>query len=335
LTRVFFTHRHSMAEIRRACAEGSHPYHHLWGADALERAGFDVRYGRFARGRRALAHLSWRLGGRLGDIEEEAALARLARGDAIVYAGEATIVSGLARLRRRGCGAPLVAVVHSRPGPWTSGLDVAVCLSDAMRARLIERYGRDPARTPLVAWGPDLKFSLYAPTGDDLIISAGQTARDQATLLRALDGSDLKARVYAGNAPVPDVDGVEVVRGPLRHYGEVLEDLRRASVVAIPLQPDERLLGLTELNDALALGKPVVMTRTEAIDLDPERIGCGFSVEPGDARGWRTALERLQSEPDLRARMGARGRAFAEREHNADVFRAQLVEAVRSVAAPE
>jgi glycosyltransferase involved in cell wall biosynthesis len=184
-------------------------------------------------------------------------------------------------------------------------------------------------------WGPDLAYPLYTPTGDELIVSAGQTARDQATLLRALNGSALGARVYAGDADVPDVEGTEVVRGQPRHYAEVLEDLRRASVVAIPLRPDDRLLGLTELNDALALGKPVVMTRTQAVDLDPECIGCGFSVAPGDAAGWRAALERLASDESLRAQLGARGREFAEREHNADVFRAQLVEAVRSVAAPE
>jgi glycosyltransferase involved in cell wall biosynthesis len=215
-------------------------------------------------------------------------------------------------------------------------LDVAVCLSSRLRAELIEVHGRDPATTPLATWGPDLEFERYVPTGDELIVSAGQTERDPATLLAALDGSGLRARVYAGaGAELPEPPGVELVRtdaGAPLHYGTVLEDLRRASVVAIPLRAGDRLAGLSEVADALALAKPIVMTRSPAIDFDPETIGCGISVEPGDVEGWRAALARLGADPELRAEMGRRGREHASAGHDAAAFGARIVEAVRSVA---
>jgi glycosyltransferase involved in cell wall biosynthesis len=342
MTRVLFTHRYSMAEIRGACASGAYPRQHLWGADALERAGLAVEYGFFGAQRRAAAALSWRLGGRLGDLDEEAALWRRARADdgggggAVVYAGEATQVRGLAGLRRAGWRVPVVGVVHSRPAAWMTRLDVAVCLSSRVRAHLVDVHGRDPATTPLAPWGPDLGFAGYTATGDELIVSAGQTERDQPTLLAALHGTGLRARVYAGaDAALAEPAGVELVRvrrGDPLHHGTVLQDLRRASVVAIPLRETDRLAGLSEVADALALAKPIVMTRSPAVDFDPERAGCGIAVAPGDVAGWRAALERLAGDPELRARLGRAGREFAEREHNAALFGERVVAAVRSVA---
>jgi hypothetical protein len=320
MTRVLFTHRYSMRLMRQATAEGGYPAHHLWGADALEGAGFAVEYGPFGGGRRALTHLSWRLGDRLGDVEQEAAMLRRARrGDAVAYSGEATLVRGLARLRRAGSGPPVVGIVHSAVAPWMADLDVAVCLSSRVRAELVGVHGRDPDTTPLACWGPDLTYPRYTPTGSELIVSAGQTERDVPTLLRALEGTGLPARVYGR-----DDAG--------RHYNEVLEDVRRASVVAIPLARTDRLLGLSEIADALALAKPIVITRTDAIDFHPEAIGCGIAVAPGDVAGWRAALTRLAADPDEAAAMGRRGRAWAERHCNADLFRAAIVDAVGAAA---
>jgi glycosyltransferase involved in cell wall biosynthesis len=330
MTRVLFTHRYSMAQVRDFCRAGEYPRQHLWGADALERGGFDVRYGAFGRRRASLQHLSWRLGDRLGDVEQELALAARAGRDAVIYAGEATLVRGLAALRRIGWPVPLVAVVHSAT-PGVAGLDVAICLSSRIRRDLVERFGRDPALTPVLGWGPDLDFLRYRPTGDGPVVSAGRTDRDVETLLRALADVGVPARVYVGDRRPPAAPpGVEVIAGPQRHLPEALEDVRRASIVAIPLRRTDRLLGLSEINDALALGKPIVMTRTDAIDFDPERVGCGITVAPGDVGGWREALARLSADSRLRAETGLRGRRYAERGYNARAFGDGIVTAVRT-----
>jgi glycosyltransferase involved in cell wall biosynthesis len=332
VARVLFTHRYSMRQVERAIAEGSYPAHHLWGADGLRAAGHAVELGRFGGGRRALSALSWRLR-RVGDLEQEAVMGWRGRDGAVVFAGEAEIVRGLAALRR----GSLVAVVHSRTASWMRRLDVVLCLSSRVRDRLVA-LGRDPATTRVAAWGPDLTYERYTPTGDDLVVCAGQTERDPATLLAALRGTGIAAKVYVAAERAPAADApVEVVAtrvpgAPPIHFGGALEDLRRASVVAIPLASTERVLALSEIDDALALGKPVVMTRTSAIDFDPEAVGCGIAVEPGDVAGWRAALERLAGDPALRARLGRRGREWAERHHNADTFRAAVVDAVELAA---
>jgi glycosyltransferase involved in cell wall biosynthesis len=336
--RVLVTHQYSMTQVRDSVAAGLHPAQHLWGTDALADAGFDVVYGPFGRDRRVLRSLTWRSGGRLGDLEQQAVIWRRCTAGSVVLAGEARMVRGLAALRRLGLGAPVVGIVHNAE-PWMRALDVAVCISPPVRDALVGEHGRTPATTPLAPWGPDLGYERYRPAGEELVVCAGQTERDPVTLLRALEGTGLAAKVYAdGRLDLPAVAGVEIVRtwrhgGGAVPYPEVLEDLRRASVVAIPLERTERLIGLTEVGDALALGKPIVMTRSPAMAVDPAAVGCGFTVEPGDVEGWRAALLRLGHDPALRAEMGARGRAFAEREHNADAFRAAIRDAVTTAAA--
>ncbi len=61
--------------------------------------------------------------------------------------------------------------------------------------------------------------------------------------------------------------------------------------------------------EALAAGRPVVATAVGGVP-DVVREGVdGFLVEPGDLDGLAERLERLAADPELRARMGAAGRA--------------------------
>jgi hypothetical protein len=89
-----------------------------------------------------------------------------------------------------------------------------------------------------------------------------------------------------------------------------------AAVVVVPVIDPGRLTGLTEINDALALGKPLIVTRSPYLPFDVEEVGCGIAVEPGDETGWRAALERLLGDAGLRGELGARGRAHDETGFN-------------------
>lgn len=304
-----------MSEVRRLVERGEYPRHHLWGADALERAGHEVVWGPFG-GDPRLARLTRLTRGKLGYLDQELALARTAGRDALVYSGDQSLTRGLAYLGRR----RLMSIFHSigRPSPagaWVRRVELALCLSERTRAMLIQEYGREPERTVAAPWGPDLGFAGYEPGPFELVVSAGKTGRDHATLRAALAKTDLPSRIHA-LAPGE----------PPRDLGQILDDMRRAAVVAIPLAEPDRLLGLSELNDAVALGKPVVMTRSPHFDFDIEAAGFGIWVDPGDVEGWARALTRVASDPAQAAAMGARARAFAEREWNYEIFSSAVVQ---------
>jgi hypothetical protein len=317
--KVLFSHTYSMTEVRRLVEVGEYPRHHLWGADALERAGHDVHWGPFG-GDERLARMTRLTRGKLGYLDQEHGMLALGDSpDTLIYSGDQNLTRGLAYRRRwRGLEARLASVFHSvgrktMASGWVRGVDVALCLSERTRDVLIRDYGRKPESTIAVRWGPDLSFYEPAPGGEG-VLSAGKTGRDLATLRTAVDRLGAPAKIHAlepGEAP--------------RDLNLILDDMRAAAVVAIPLADPDKLLGLSELNDALALGKPVVATRSPHFDFDVEACGFGCWAEPHDPDSFAGALQRALANAD---EMGKRARAFAEQYWNYEMFCADVLSSV-------
>lgn len=330
---VVAANNYSLVRAAEDWRTGTGPETHLWGTGAMVAAGYDVTYldlRASAVGRKLSALARDRLGD--ADVERRAVQA-LRSGADLLYAADPRTFAGLALARRaRALRVPVMAAVH--PTAWTGwgkrsalrGYDEVITLSTRVRDELIATTGRSLQRTTTLGWGPDLRFPGYVATGSEVIVCTGKTQRDTGTLLTGLAQARLGARVHVRHDPPQDAPPlVDLVVGA--GYAEVLADLRRASVVTIPLLPGAGGAGITELNDALALSKPVLMTRNPYIDVDIEAIGCGRWIEPGDASGWARALAELSADPQARSQMGALGRAFAERHHNAELFNAGVLRA--------
>jgi glycosyltransferase involved in cell wall biosynthesis len=335
--RVAFLNNYSTVQARARWQAGTYPSQHLWGADRLEAAGVDVRYIDLGQSPR-LARLGRRLGGRLGDLSMQRDARAVRDRTTVVYAADAASARGLAMMRAAALSATPVAVVVHHPFPKgggaklvMSGSALVVCLSSRVRDQLVADFGRDADRTPVLPWGPDLDYSGYRSTGDDFVVSCGKTNRDTDTLLAALNGTDIPAKVYVTEEPaVPALAPVQLWRSQQQlEFEEALAELRRSAVVAIPVKDNTWLSGLSELADALALGKPIVMTWNPFVEVDIEAVGCGVWVDPGDVDGWRRALTRLMHDPALRSEMGRRGREYAERACNMRLFGDRLAVELR------
>jgi hypothetical protein len=335
--RVVYSHNYSATGIRAQVAAGRYPVQHMYGAQAFEADGH-VLLTTDHRGDKPLTQVSERLLRlRAGDLRDELAALRLRPRVDLVFAGEPLHVAGLAQLPRRRRPA-LVAVFH-QPAPTTvwwrrvvRGFDGIACLSSTVRDQLIRDHGRDPRTTVALPWGPDRSTEVYPPSPPgELVVAAGKTGRDFGTLLQALRRTSIPARIWTARDRVSDVPpGVEVREpqavpadpGAARQFAwlEARDALADAAVVAIPLSTADRLVGLSELADALALGRPVVMTRNPFIDVDVEAIGCGRFVDVGDVDGWAKALDELMSDASLRAEMGRAARRHVDETWNADAF---------------
>jgi glycosyltransferase involved in cell wall biosynthesis len=113
-----------------------------------------------------------------------------------------------------------------------------------------------------------------------------------------------------------------------------LDVLRRARVVVLPVRDNAYSGGTTVLLQALALGKPVVVSRTRAI-ADGYGLADGETcrlVEPGDAGALATAVQELLADEGAAAALGERGRAHAERRLGWDRYVGRLREILRETA---
>jgi glycosyltransferase involved in cell wall biosynthesis len=96
-----------------------------------------------------------------------------------------------------------------------------------------------------------------------------------------------------------------------------------ASIMALPLKPDVAA-GVTVLPMAMALGTPVVATRTiwtEQYAVDGEHA---LLVAPRDAHAFRAAVVRLHEDGDLRARLATNARRRVVELYDLDRFTAEM-----------
>ena len=92
--------------------------------------------------------------------------------------------------------------------------------------------------------------------------------------------------------------------------------LNAADVVLVTLRKQPLFEGAlpSKTSEAMACGRPVVMTIAgEAAEM-LERAGAGLAVEPESPQALADAVLKVKQEPELAARMGRRGREFAVRE---------------------
>lgn len=245
-------------------------------------------------------------------------LARLVREagryEAIVLDGSVGARAGYADLwaaaliGRRGRQGPIVVVADATWKRGVSPLDraalrVGIRLVDAPNVRFCVLSNDEVALFPRT-WGvaaDDVYFTpwphtLTAPEldapRDGGVFAGGDSLRDYGPLVEAAGDVDAEIVIatrdpaYSGRTDLPS----NVRAGPLPP-AEFVEQLRRATVVVVPMRPtQERGAGQTTYCNALAMGKLVVATDTLAVRDYIEDGVTGRLVPPGDAIAMRDVL---------------------------------------------
>jgi colanic acid biosynthesis glycosyl transferase WcaI len=141
---------------------------------------------------------------------------------------------------------------------------------------------------------------------------------DAAALLESRDGAHFD---FVGDGPTKEA---LVARAAAMRLGAVrfLDPVPHRQVPALLAEADVAIVPLalpieeavpSKLYEAMAAGTAVLLVADgEAVRL-LEEAGAGVAVPPGDAEKIAQAMERLIADPEERARMGSRGRAFVER----------------------
>jgi len=238
----------------------------------------------------------------------------------------------------------------------------------------IQELGIPAERLALIPYQVDVNFwrpeAVEAVPEERLICSAGLEFRDYPTLVRAVEGLDVevvigaashwsKRRNTAADASLPDNVHISAF-----DYEALRNVYARSAIVVVPLDDIDFQAGVTTILEAMAMGKPVVVTHSRGqtdvvedrrsatrgehprqrppslIRSLAESVGMtaeptGFYVPPEDPSALRRAIVYLMEHPEERQRLGAAGRKTVERLLTVDQFGVRMRELVHGVAGVE
>jgi glycosyltransferase involved in cell wall biosynthesis len=367
-TTVFFSFRDS-PERRRALASspGSADRYLLFGLDELAARGVSVRHDLERKGApprwaaSAGGVLKWVLetaGGYGGDFATVLGSLRGANSADVVFSTVDTVGIPLILLRRAGrLRPPLVYVAVGLPERLAKLRSermrrlYASALGSCASVAAYSQHEADELRNWLAGYGfsPRVAFIPFgvdpaafrpeaAPATVDVVSVGADPHRDFELLLRVASRMPGVSFLIVttrdrrrGLAALPE----NVVVETDIPFDEMRRRLAEARVVALPVRENSYSGATTVLLQAMALGKPVVVSRTNAIAtgyglVDGEN--CRL-VAPGDDAGFERALaDVLRHEFHARA-LGASGRATVERELTWERYVDRIEELLRDAAA--
>lgn len=259
--------------------------------------------------------------------------------DVIFCNSEAVSLAIAARLRRLRKATRLASLVHNLIRPRTIaaqslfGLierhDALFSVSRRHAEALRTLLGRNGGKSVFVEEQiDDAFFTPGSPArgeGPPVVVSVGMEQRDYATLAEAVHGlaaatrisafsrdARATARSFPADMP-PNVD--------MRHYDwrGLVQLYRDATIVVVPLLPNRYAAGMTSILEAMAVGKPVIVTQTEGLAGAFAKADAFHTVPAGDAAALRAAIERLLADADERDALARRGAALFAARHREDL----------------
>ena len=366
MTSVFYLfrdapHRRAALELERR----SPARYSLYGMDELADRGYAVRHNLERAAPAAWARLTGAglkrgleaAGGYGGDFATVlSSLRALNRADAVLSTVDTVGIPLMLLARARVVRPPFVYVAIGLPerlvqlrsarvqGLYARALGAASAVvayseheTDVLRQWLAER-GVD-ARVEFVRFGVDVE--AFGPTGAppevDVVSIGGDPHRDFELLLRvarSLPETSFLVVTTAEHARSLGALPANVAVETDLPFAEMRRRLERARVVALPVRENSYSGATTVLLQAMALAKPVVVTRTAA-------IATGYGLEdganlrlapPGDAGGFGRVLADLLGDDGRARELGAQARRTVESGLSWDRYVGRLEEQLRAAA---
>ncbi len=151
--------------------------------------------------------------------------------------------------------------------------------------------------------------------GLDVLIDAARLLRHDPRVVVVICGNgELRAALEAtaaglGNIRFMDLQPAAKLRALLNMADiHLLPQLKGAADLVMP----SKLCGM------LASGRPVIAAAIPGTEIASIVVGCGIVTEPEVAEGFAHAIASLAADPGQRQRLGAAGRAYAERMLNSE-----------------
>jgi hypothetical protein len=260
-------------------------------------------------------------------------LLKLRRGRPPVVITDATWELGSATLAER---FPFLAPVLPAVSRWfirmiDHPLNTYCVLSSEECVTFPATWGIPAERVVFTPFKVTLYDYLDAPTKDgDYVFAGGDSLRDHALLLRAVEGLDVPVRIASGNLParLP----TNVVGGRVPH-DDYMQLLLGCGVLVVPLLERSRSAGQQTYLNGMALGKPVIVNDAPGVRDHIEDGVTGFIV-PNDPDALRERIRWVldPANADEVARVAAAARTTARERFSSEGYALAMLDVCAEVA---
>ena len=214
-------------------------------------------------------------------------------------------------------------------------------LPSSVQQACARRQGVPESAIVPLPWSVDPAYWSPRDVDTDMICGVGREMRDFGTLIKAVRDLDIPCHIAANHVPGTRPDAwaraIEECQPLPPHITigtkdpEALRDLyARSRFLVMPLLPGDTDNGSTSILEAMAVGRPVICSRTEGqVDI-VEDGRTGQLVPPCDIAALRSAIEQLWDDPAKADAMGRAAREHVERRHGVDGFIEAMAGAVQA-----
>jgi hypothetical protein len=333
LRRILFVNSYGGTDGWTKIKAGLLPPHHLWGCLELVRMGYEVALAEplqdFYLHRNPFPH----------DLRFLKRVRSWLGPEGIVYCGH-NVLYWLPFLRAIGAlRTQVVSLLFARePLNLARGHSGIIALTPAAAKQAKKLAPK--VKVAHLGWGADLAVFPQLAYNPQTFLSCGIANRDFQTLSRASTLCSHPIHVIS-SGPALALEWPKNVRltdsGPGWNsdhkkvsFQELLYNHYAVNAASlIILKRDDREYtanGFTNLIEAMAMGRPVIVTRTGALptEIDVEEVGCGLHIPPNDASALAAAIQALARDPEKAREMGENGRRRCESYYNIQRYGGQL-----------
>jgi glycosyltransferase involved in cell wall biosynthesis len=171
-------------------------------------------------------------------------------------------------------------------------------------------------------------------------LATGKTYRDYATLVKAAKEVATEIRIIGPTRQKTEdlpsnVKWIDTSSNPPDQaidYPTLREWYAQCIAVCIPLSGDANdTCGYTNMLEVMAMRKPVLMTQSGCLHINPETDGFGIQINPRDTQGWAHAMNLLQKNKEKKLEMGNRGREIVERDFTIERFNKDVLQFIETI----
>ncbi len=213
-----------------------------------------------------------------------------------------------------------------------------VTISKKEKELLEARFPNLKGKVEFIPYGVDLNFFTPAQTlGEGAVFAPGRDPdRDLRVLFAATEGLGKELIITTRQSRL---EKLGTLPAHITHKTFSVPELKQAyedaSVVVIPLDTSKGLnneMGISAVYEALAMGKPIVASRSQGMEAYIEDGVNGLLVPQHDIPAMHAAIKRLLDDRELRERLGKNARAYAEQNLDPDRCTQHLAEFFKKIA---